>query len=204
MTFSPAIAERITAGVLLLIAAAVLLYAIGFETVLTDPLGPMFLPRAMAVLLLVCALVLLLRSFRKPEQPVAAAEPEASAAEFSVEDRAVEKLPVENPSIQRISAEEANALPQVNEAASASSNRYTAWLLPLLTLLYIPALAWAGFLIATFIMLMALALLMPSPRPSLFKPIINWRGLLIIAAVSVAITLAIYVLFLQVLGVPLP
>lgn len=193
MTFSPAIAERITAGVLLLIAAAVLLYAIGFETVLTDPLGPMFLPRAMAVLLLMCALVLLLRSFRKPEQPVAAAEPEASVAEFFAEKPSGEKVPAKEP----------NVLTQINDATPAS-NRYTAWLLPLLTLLYIPALAWAGFLIATFLMLMALALFMPSPRPSLFKPSINWRALLHIAAVSVAITLAIYVLFLQVLGVPLP
>lgn len=194
MTSSPAIAERITASVLLLIAAAVFIYSIGFETVLTDPLGPMFLPRAMAVLLLVCALVLLVRSFRKPEQPVAAAEPEASAAEFSVKEEVFEKPPVE----------ETNGLPRVNNAATASSNRYTAWLLPLLTLLYIPALAWAGFLIATFLMLMALALFMPSPRPSLFKPVINWRGLFIIAAVALAITLAIYVLFLLVLGVPLP
>ncbi|MBE8718276.1 tripartite tricarboxylate transporter TctB family protein [Cellvibrio polysaccharolyticus] len=193
MTFSPAIAERITAGVLLFIAAAVLLYAIGFETVLTDPLGPMFLPRAMAVLLLICALVLLWRSFRKPEQPVAAAEPEASAAEIFAEKPSGEKAPAEEP----------NVLTEVNDAAPAS-NRYIAWLLPLLTLLYIPALAWAGFLIATFFMLMALALFMPSPRPSLFKPSINWRALLHIAAVSAAITLAIYVLFLQVLGVPLP
>lgn len=188
MTFSPAIAERITASALLLIAAAVFVYSIGFETVLTDPLGPMFLPRAMAVLLLVCALVLLVRSFRKPEQPVAAAEPEASVAEFSIDESSVE---------------ETNVSAQVSDAAPAS-NRYTAWLLPLLTLLYIPALAWAGFLIATFLMLVALALLMPSPRPSLFKPVINWRGLFIIAAVALAITLAIYVLFLLVLGVPLP
>lgn len=183
MKFSAATAERITAVVLILIATGVLMYAAGFKTLLTDPLGPMFFPRAMALLLLAGALVLLWRSLGKTP-PLATTHQREDATAAVAEDRA-----------GRIE-------PAVNGTLSARS--HAVWLLPLLTLLYILALALTGFIPATFLMLMALAVLMPSGRPSLFKPAPDWRGLLLLATISLVISLAIYLLFQTLLGVPLP
>lgn len=183
MKFSAATAGRITAVVLILIAAGVLMYAAGFKTLLTDPLGPMFFPRAMALLLLAGALVLLWRSLGKTPSPTGIHQREDATAAVA-EDKA-----------GRIE-------PAVNGTLPARG--YVVWLLPLLTFLYIPVLALTGFIPATFLMLMALAVLMPSGRPSLFKPAPDWRGLLLIAVISLVISLAIYLLFQTLLGVPLP